>query len=124
MPRWTPYAAGTSRVIYIAIIAAITMAVYGAERPSFAACFESNIGCTHDHVMTEESLSSLSCDALWTVRNTIFADNGYCFKTPRAREAFSNEGCVEDDQSRLALNRFERANVSRIVKMEKSKGCR
>jgi YARHG domain len=37
-------------------------------------------------------LSEYSCDALWHERNTIYARNGYCFKTDRAIEAFGR-GC-------------------------------
>ena len=29
-----------------------------------------------------------SCDRLWFERNEMYADAGYCFKTPRARAAF------------------------------------
>ncbi len=89
-----------------------------------AACFESGIGCTDDHAMSKSQLGALSCDALWTVRNTIYHENGYCFRTARALAVFSNDGCHVTDAARLGFNSFERTNVDRIVAVERAKGCR
>ena len=36
--------------------------------------------------------AGMSCNALWTERNSIYARNGYCFKTARARAVFG-PGC-------------------------------
>lgn len=92
--------------------------------PAQAACFESGIGCTDDHDMTKSALRALSCDALWTVRNTIYDENGYCFRTARAKEIFSNDGCHVSNASALKFNAYERANIDRIVAVERAKGCR
>lgn len=92
--------------------------------PAQAACFESGIGCTDDHDMSKSALRALSCDALWTVRNTIYDENGYCFRTARAKEIFSNEGCHVSNASALKFNAYERANIDRIVAVERAKGCR
>lgn len=105
------------------IIAAI-LALGLLSPPAQAACFESGIGCTDDHAMSKAKLGALSCDALWTVRNTIYHENGYCFRTARARAVFSNDGCDVTDASRLRLNSFERSNIDRIVAVERTKGCR
>jgi outer membrane cobalamin receptor len=101
-----------------------SLAVLTAAVPASAACFESGIGCTDDHGISRKALNALSCDALWTVRNSIFDENGYCFKTARGKNTFSNEDCFTSDTTMLKLNAYERANVARIVEVERRKGCR
>lgn len=109
-----------------AVIAAFFFltALFAAEGAAEAACFESGVGCTNDHYMSKKVLNTLSCDILWTVRNTIFDENGYCFKTERALETFSNQGCYIKDAGQLKMNAYERANLDRIVTVERSRGCR
>lgn len=94
-----------------------------------AACFENlgQTGCTDKETFSRATLSFLSflsCQSLWTVRNSIYDDHGYCFKTKAAREVFDNSDCYENDASQLRFNRHEQANIDRIVRMEKEKGCR
>lgn len=89
-----------------------------------AACFESGVGCPSDHYIPRNVLSTLSCDALWMVRNSIYDERGFCFKTARALETFSNEDCYVTNASRLKFNTFERTNIDRIVAVERKKGCR
>jgi len=86
------------------------------------ACFES-VGCVDDHVISEREAEKLGCQQLWTVRNSIYASRGYCFKTARGREAFSNAGCQYDDEAEVPLNDFERANIRLIRSIEKRRGC-
>jgi hypothetical protein len=88
-----------------------------------AACLE-EIGCTDSQKMSLQSLRLLSCDSLWTARNTIYYENGYCFQTPRGRANFSNDGCVTGNQAAIRLNSYERANVQAIQRVEREKGCR
>jgi hypothetical protein len=99
------------------------LGLLSAGTPAEAACFESGIGCTDDHHIPSKALKALSCDALWTVRNTIYDENGYCFRSARAKAIFSNDGCLTTDASRVTLNRYERANVGRIAEAERKKGC-
>jgi hypothetical protein len=107
------------------ILAALaTLVAAGAGQPARAACFESGIGCTDSHYISKSRLAPLSCDALWTVRNTIYDERGYCFRTRRAIETFSNDDCSVSDVKDLPLNRFERTNIDRIVGVERQKGCR
>ncbi|MBB3929071.1 hypothetical protein GGR25_000090 [Kaistia hirudinis] len=101
----------------IAVCAALLSA--GQAR---AACFET-IGCTDSEKMSLSSLRTLSCDSLWTARNTIYHENGYCFRTARGKANFSNDGCVTSNQSAIRLNSYERANVQAITKVEREKGC-
>lgn len=89
-----------------------------------AACFEDGIGCTNDHYIPKSQLKALSCDALWTVRNTIYDERGYCFRTARAKDVFSNEDCHVSNADDLNFNQYERGNIDRIVAVERVKGCR
>ncbi len=106
------------------LTAGIILAAMAAGGPARAACFESGIGCTDDHYISRSRLKALSCDTLWTVRNTIYDERGYCFRTARAKDVFSNDDCTVTNASQLAFNAYERANIDRIVAVEKQKGCR
>ena len=57
------------------------------------------------------------------MRNTIYKENGYCFHTQKAIEAFGNAGCLYDDVAQVPLNSAERHNVSAVKKVEAKKGC-
>jgi hypothetical protein len=61
-----------------------------------------------------------ACDDLWYRRNEIYARNGFCFKTARARAAFG-DGCFPP-YGRLSPR--EKAIVSRIEQREMEYGCR
>ena len=65
-----------------------------------------------------------SCSVLWEVRNNIYKENGYCFRTARAISVFGNAGCEYDDVMQVPLNGIERQNIATIQRVEKSKGCR
>lgn len=93
-----------------------------AASPAMSACFEL-IGCTDSEYFSEAQLRRLSCDALWTVRNTIFDENGYCFQTAKGKAVFSNVGCLYTVSGNVPLNKFERSNVERIKAVEARKGC-
>ncbi len=94
-----------------------------ASSPAAAACFESGVGCTNSELLPYAALRQLSCDALWTVRNTIYYENGYCFKTARGKANFDNSACKYNSASLVPRNDFERQNVDRVVKVEKEKHC-
>lgn len=105
-------------------IAAVTGLAVPPSNAANAACFESGVGCPNDHYIPQSILKTLSCDALWIVRNSIYDEKGFCFKTAKALETFSNEGCYVTNVTRLKLNDFERTNIDRIVAVERKKGCR
>jgi hypothetical protein len=94
-----------------------------ASQPAAAACFESGVDCTDDHDIPAVILDSLSCDALWTVRNMIFDENGYCFQTAKAKAVFSNDGCQFTSMTAMPLNQYEAANIQTIRQVEKQKAC-
>jgi hypothetical protein len=103
-------------------VAAATAAMLLQPPQAQAACFDP-IGCTNKQYFKPAQLKQLSCYNLWTVRNMIYKENGYCFKTAKAKQEFGNEGCIHQDMGAVPLNAYERANVGAIVKVEKQKGC-
>ena len=66
-----------------------------------------------------ETASAQSCDALWYERNQIYANNGYCFKTARARAAFG-PGCTPPYGQ---MSGYEQRRVNQIQAMESRMGC-
>ena len=103
--------------------ASACLALMLASGPATASCFESGVGCTDTDVAPYSALRQLSCDSLWTVRNSIYNDNGYCFKTARAKAVFDNSDCQYTNASLLPLNSVEQINIGRVVKVEKEKHC-
>jgi hypothetical protein len=104
------------------VLAAFGAAFLASAGAAEASCFE-DVGCPNDHAIPKSQLRQLGCEPLWTVRNSIYDENGYCFKTARAKAVFSNKGCLYQDQAAVPLNAYERTNVSRIVSVEREKGC-
>ncbi len=63
--------------------------------------------------------ASMSCSALWYARNEIYARNGYCFRTARARSVFGR-GCFPPYGR---LSPAEQRQVSQIQAWEARRGC-
>lgn len=61
----------------------------------------------------------MSCSQLWYARNEIYAANGYCFKTARARAVFG-PGCFPPYGK---LSGGEQRRVNTIQYWEARKGC-
>jgi hypothetical protein len=93
-----------------------------ATAPARANCYEL-IGCSDKDRYKISDLMQLGCQPLWEVRNWIFKENGYCFRTAKAIEAFGNAGCRYDDIAQVPLNGIERHNVKAIKSVETRKGC-
>jgi YARHG domain len=102
---------------------AVFAVIMFASQPASAACFESGVDCTDDHDIPAAVLDGLSCDALWTVRNMIFDENGYCFQTARGKATFSNDGCHFTTMAAMPLNQYEASNIATIRQVEKQKAC-
>jgi len=66
-----------------------------------------------------QDLSDMSCSELWYQRNKIYARNGYCFKTARARAEFG-PGCFPPYGE---LRGWERRRVNEIQMWESRNGC-
>ena len=102
---------------------AIGLLIGFGNAPALAgSCFE-DVGCPGDHAIPKAQLWQMSCDSLWTVRNSIYRDNGYCFKTPKALSVWGNEGCAYWNAAEVPLNAYERTNISRIKSVEQQKHC-
>ena len=113
--------------IGLAAVAALSIAAAGATllaspSPARANCYEL-IGCTNKDYFKAWQLKQLSCQILWEVRNTIYKENGYCFHTQKAINAFGNAGCKYDNAGDVPFNAAERHNVIAIKKAEAKKGC-
>lgn len=65
-------------------------------------------------------LCARSCQRLWVSRNTLYKNNGYCFKSQRARNYFGNAGCWTSNPK---FTNWERRRVRQIRRCERNKGC-
>jgi len=90
--------------------------------PALANCYE-DIGCTDSDHFSKHDLRQLSCQNLWMVRNQIYKDEGYCFKTQRAIDYFGNKHCTTGNMSAVPLSQIERFNINQIVSVERQMGC-
>jgi hypothetical protein len=61
----------------------------------------------------------MSCEALWYARNRIYARNGHCFNTDRARAVFG-AGCFPPYGR---LSGWEKSRVNQLQMWERRKGC-
>jgi hypothetical protein len=118
--RLRSIAAATGTAVLLTVGAGI--ATLATTAPAAAACFE-DIGCTDSQYFATPLLFTLSCDSLWTARNFMYDEHGYCFQTARAQAVFSNEGCFVTDGASIAFNAFEVENIDRIRAVEREKGC-
>lgn len=99
-----------------------TVAVLLTSGQAMAWCFE-DIGCTDEDRFRRADLRRLSCSALYEVRNVMYFENGYCFKTDRALDIFGDDGCYIDEQEDVRLSAVERFNISQVAAVERQKGC-
>lgn len=102
------------------IVVAIALLV--STGSAMANCYEM-VGCDDSDYFSRADLRQLSCQSLYEVRNLIYKQNGFCFSTTRAKNAFGNEGCWITKQSQVRLNAVERDNVATIAAVESAKGC-
>lgn len=61
----------------------------------------------------------MSCNGLWRERNRVYAQHGYCFKTPRAIRAFGT-GCFPPYGR---LGKSDQCYVRALAKLERQRGC-
>ena len=79
----------------------------------FASHAEERIGPT---------IEEFGCYDLWYARNSIFAENGYCFKTKKARFIFSDYKSNCDSKMR-PFDSEEKDFLKEIRSLERKKGC-
>lgn len=104
-----------------ALLIAAVLSVVTAG-PALAFCYE-NIGCDDSERFSRSELRRLSCQSLYEVRNAIYFQNGYCFKTERALGIFGDDECWVEDMEDVRMNVYERNNAALILSVEKQKGC-
>ena len=105
-------------------IAAVAALVAATTSPVLADCYDV-FGCSNRDVFRYRDLvSGPNCEFLWQMRNRIYQENGYCFKTARAIATLGNDGCRYASEGALPMNRIERSNVDTIKKAEAALGCR
>lgn len=106
-------------ILRIAVVVATLAPV-----PALADCYDV-FGCTNRDLFAYRDLvSGPNCEFLFQMRNGIYHEHGYCFKTPRAIATFGNQGCRYTDEASLPMNRIERANAVTIKRAEAALGCR
>ena len=101
-------------------VVAFAAAFSGAAR---ADCYDV-FGCSErDRFNFEQLANGPNCDFLYTMRNRIYQQHGYCFKTARAVATLGNQDCRTRDVNQLPLNAIERGNAALILRVEQTKGC-
>lgn len=106
-----------------AMALAAALFVLAAPAPAAAGCYE-GLGCTDTDRFSRAALREQSCDFLYYLRNSIYQENGYCFRTQRAIRTLGNAGCYIRDAGRVPLNSVERDNADAIKRTERWLGCR
>lgn len=76
-------------------------------------------GMAAPQIARAQDASQMSCEQLWHERNAIYARNGYCFKTARARAVFG-AGCFPPYGE---LSGWERRRVNELQAWERRFGC-
>lgn len=105
-------------------LAAAALFLVASGGVALADCYDV-FGCSDRDVFAYRDLvSGPNCEFLWQMRNRIYAEHNYCFKTARARATFGNQGCLYDDEASIPMNRIERTNAVTIKKAEAALGCR
>lgn len=87
-----------------------------------AGCFEL-VGCPDRDPFAEFDLSLLSCKRLNFIRNSVFAEKGYCFQQTRYRRMFGRYECRYNKAVEVPLSTLERENIQKILHAEAEKGC-
>ena len=65
----------------------------------------------------------IDCSELWVMRNEIYKDNGYCFKTAKAKNYFGNGGCQYDSEGDIPLSGQDRRKIRKFKQAEARQGC-
>ena len=63
------------------------------------------------------------CNELWSMRNQVYKDGGYCFKTTKAISHFGNAGCQYNSLSEVPLSENQRIVLRDIKRSERRQHC-
>ncbi len=109
---------GIAAILMIALVGTVNAACY-----DILGCSNRNLFSKHfDYLASRDN--GPNCDFLWSMRNAIFAENGYCFQSPRGISEIGNRGCRYSNITSVPLNTTERANIVTIERAERLKSCR
>jgi YARHG domain len=112
------------RFLDIARPVALVSALLAGAATAYADCYDV-FGCSErDRFNFEQLADGPNCEFLYTMRNRIYQQRGYCFKTARAIATLGNENCRYADIGRVPLSAIERGNAALILRVEQAKGCR
>src|SRR5579872_2287583 len=108
-------------------VAAVVALAASFASPVLADCYDI-LGCTDKDAFSAHysylvAADGPTCDFLYTMRNLIYSQHGYCFKTARAIQEIGNEGCRFQNMADVPLSRIERNNVATIQRAETAKRC-
>lgn len=85
--------------------------------------FSAAAGCPWRGYLAEREFRALSCENLAHMRNQIHAQNGLCFQKPALKKQYNATGCKWPLAAIVPLNKYERANITTIRKVERAKRC-
>jgi hypothetical protein len=108
-------------------IAAIVALAGSLASPVLADCYDI-LGCTDKSAFSAHydylvAADGPTCDFLYVMRNQIYAQHGYCFKTARAIQEIGNTDCSIQNMAAVPLSRIERNNIATIQRAEIAKRC-
>jgi hypothetical protein len=111
--------------VSLAALPSLTLTGWSLASSDTPSCFENlgQTGCPRNETFPLNHIRQLSCQNLWLVRNSIYNDRGYCFKTQAAKQEFDNSDCFVTDAGAIKFNEHEWNNITRISKVEKEKSC-
>lgn len=109
------------RLLLGTIAASAIISIAGSFTPAKAGCHL--VDCVEDVFVKPQELAGRRCEDLWLLRNSIYKDARYCFRTGRSRASFSNDGCLFQDIAAVPLNAYQRHNVGVIRLAEAQRGC-
>jgi YARHG domain len=102
---------------------ALSAAFLAFSSAAYADCYDV-FGCTERNRFNFEQLANgPNCEFLYTMRNRIYQQHGYCFKTARAIATLGNENCRFRDMNQVPLSAIETGNAATILQVEHAKGC-
>ncbi len=72
--------------------------------------------------ITSIDVMNASCSELWFLRNSIYNNHGYCFRSRKAKELFDNSDCTT--RTPPAMGETDQYNADLLGRLEELKGCR
>ena len=108
-------------------VTALVALVASFASPVLADCYDL-LGCTDKNAFSAHysylvAADGPTCDFLYVMRNSIYSQHGYCFKTARAIQALGNTGCRIRNMADVPLSQIERNNIATIARAETAKRC-